>query len=70
MLSRSGNRVLEGGTQSSARAESGGVHVLAAAGVRLNNPDYNLNLFLADSSTAYGSVSDTLAISPPGRRRC
>jgi hypothetical protein len=62
----SGKRVIEGGTQSSAYAEPGGVHVVAAASVRLTNPDYNLNLAVAASSTAYASFSDTLVITAPG----
>lgn len=66
VLSSSGNRVMEGGTQSTARAEPGGVHVVADANVRLNNPDYNLNLAVAASSTAHASFSDTLIISAPG----
>ena len=66
VLSSSGNRVMEGGTQSAARAERGGVHIMADANVRLNNPDYNLNLAVAASSTAHASFSDTLIISAPG----
>ena len=66
VLSSSGNRVMEGGTQSAARAEPGGVHIMADANVRLNNPDYNLNLAVAASSTAHASFSDTLIISAPG----
>ncbi|MDP3871064.1 MAG: hypothetical protein Q8Q80_00225 [Methyloversatilis sp.] len=64
--SSSGKRVIEGGTQGSARAETGGVHVVAAANVRLNNPDYNLNLVVAASSTAHASFSDSLVITAPG----
>jgi hypothetical protein len=66
VLSSSGKRVIEGGAQSTARAESGGVHVVADANVRLNNPDYNLNLAVAASSTAHASFSDTLVITAPG----
>ncbi|MDP3287210.1 MAG: hypothetical protein Q8M64_02785, partial [Methyloversatilis sp.] len=66
VLSSSGNRVIEGGTHSAARSEPGGVHVMADANVRLSNPDYNLNLVVAASSTAHASFSDALVIHAPG----
>lgn len=66
VLSSSGKRVIEGGTHSTARAEPGGVHVVSEANVRLHNPDYNLNLAVAASSTANASFSDRLTISAPG----